>query len=106
MVETRRKRTRRTDVSAAYYVGYVEDDESVDAIMKKFEELERIEKEFAAKSAFTFAANDDGTGADTISGGDAATEATQHVGDNSESKPSGLSAEQLQEVFKRTSAFT
>ncbi|KAJ2295102.1 hypothetical protein IWW55_005554, partial [Coemansia sp. RSA 2706] len=35
--------------SNQYYVGYVEDDESVDAIMKKFEELERIEKEFSAK---------------------------------------------------------
>ncbi|RKP05047.1 hypothetical protein THASP1DRAFT_20297, partial [Thamnocephalis sphaerospora] len=55
--------------SNAHYVGYVEDGESVEAIMKKFEELERLQAEFAAAA-------------------------------------SGLTQEQLEEVFKRTSAFT
>ncbi|PVU94568.1 hypothetical protein BB561_002469 [Smittium simulii] len=33
-----------------YFVGYVEDDESVEAIMKKFQELENIQKEFLNKA--------------------------------------------------------
>ncbi|PIA19247.1 hypothetical protein COEREDRAFT_37216, partial [Coemansia reversa NRRL 1564] len=75
-------------ISNQYYVGYVEDDESVDAIMKKFEELERIEKEFSAKKK---SAADDSS--------------TEH---KSKEQPieSGMSLELLEEVFKRTSAFT
>ncbi|CAO3610880.1 unnamed protein product [Mucor hiemalis] len=42
----RRQATPKTRVSNAHYVGYVEDEESVEAIMKKFEELERIKKNF------------------------------------------------------------
>lgn len=36
--------------SAAWYVGYAEDGESVEAIMKKFEELERMQQELAAQN--------------------------------------------------------
>lgn len=65
--------------SSAHYVGYVEDGESVEAIMKKFEELERIEKEFSALQM------------DTV---------------EEEIATNNLTEEQLEEVFKRTSAFT
>ncbi|KAJ2799635.1 hypothetical protein H4R21_003482 [Coemansia helicoidea] len=114
--------------SNQYYVGYVEDDESVDAIMKKFEELERIEKEFSAKKG----AATEGAGAPAASAstevssasqadGAPAGDATASGGDGSGSGDgaaasqraaqaaggeSGMSAELLEEVFKRTSAFT
>lgn len=47
MVEGRRPRrhcaTKRTTApSAVHYVGYVEDDETPEMIMKKFEELEKV----------------------------------------------------------------
>jgi hypothetical protein len=69
-------------------VGYVEDDESIDAIMKKFEELERIQEEIAASNA----------------------NETAHVPDtndkNSTFQENSLTQEQLEEVFRRTSSFT
>ncbi|KAI9288732.1 hypothetical protein BC943DRAFT_272814, partial [Umbelopsis sp. AD052] len=65
--------------SNIHYVGYVEDEESVEAIMKKFEELDRIQKEFSAIS---------------------------EVEKKSEASSQGLTEAQLQEIFKRTSAFT
>ncbi|KAG1170992.1 hypothetical protein G6F70_003730 [Rhizopus microsporus] len=74
----KRRQTPKTKVSAAHYVGYVEDGESVEAIMKKFEELERIEKEFSAMK----------------------------VDNPSEDEQKNLTEEQLEEIFKRTSAFT
>jgi hypothetical protein len=36
--------------SASHFVGYVLDDEPIDAIMRKFEELERFERELAEKT--------------------------------------------------------
>ncbi|KAJ1736069.1 hypothetical protein LPJ61_000212 [Coemansia biformis] len=126
MVETRRRRRPKTTVRYVgdnqYYVGYVEDDESVDAIMKKFEELERIEKEFSAKKdAAAEGAGGSASGtpaaaaagpaqADGLSSGEVPTD-----GDGTAAPPgtaqtqageSGMSAELLEEVFKRTSAFT
>ncbi|KAI7849843.1 hypothetical protein BDC45DRAFT_448089 [Circinella umbellata] len=75
----RKRRQRNTPVSNVHYVGYVEDEESVEAIMKKFAELERIQSEIATSSP-----------------------APEENKENVE----GLTEEQLQEVFKRTSAFT
>ncbi|CAG8785036.1 4855_t:CDS:2, partial [Dentiscutata erythropus] len=70
----------------ALYVGYVEDDESIEAIMKKFEELERIREEMGI---------------------------TKQNESNSEfdspvnlQETEGLTQEQLEEVFRRTSSFT
>lgn len=37
--------------SAAYYLGYAEDGESVEAIMKKFEELEKFQKEVSCQDS-------------------------------------------------------
>lgn len=39
---TSRHATNRNMPSAIHYVGYVEDDETPEMIMRKFEELERI----------------------------------------------------------------
>ncbi|KAJ2352015.1 hypothetical protein GGF43_003866 [Coemansia sp. RSA 2618] len=123
MVETRRRRRPKTNASNQYYVGYVEDDESVDAIMKKFEELERIEKEFSAKKSAV--AGGSGDAADTLASTssaaptdaatvvkteDAAESAVLDVmaagGSEAKEVESGMSMELLEEVFKRTSAFT
>ena len=38
----RRAATRATVPSAVHYLGYVEEDETPEAIMKKFEELEKV----------------------------------------------------------------
>ncbi|KAJ2312650.1 hypothetical protein IWW54_001969, partial [Coemansia sp. RSA 2705] len=122
MVETRRRRRPKTNVSNQYYVGYVEDDESVDAIMKKFEELERIEKEFSAKKKAVAEGSGgaDGAQVSTSSAPPADTMSTVVSNDADDSvaygtvavkleesaAENGMSMEQLEEVFKRTSAFT
>ncbi|KAJ2642977.1 hypothetical protein GGF44_001393 [Coemansia sp. RSA 1694] len=113
--------------SNQYYVGYVEDDESVDAIMKKFEELDRIEKEFSAKkkvdaeaaasSTFdtpgsTSALAGDGETRTIADGGgegaSASNEAAELIDVTADGHPGedSMSLELLEEVFKRTSAFT
>ena len=68
-------------------MGYVEDDESIKAIMKKFEELERIREEIAASNA---------------------NETTEEPPSdkNGTFQENGLTQEQLEEVFRRTSSFT
>ncbi|KAJ1724842.1 hypothetical protein LPJ53_000910 [Coemansia erecta] len=133
MVETRRRRKPKTNVSNQYYVGYVEDDESVDAIMKKFEELERIEKEFSEKKRSITepsgssapdtpgpAANSDVGGGEGTSaaglegaGGSIAADSTAADREGGSTvlsadtiESSGMTMELLEEVFKRTSAFT
>lgn len=68
--------------SNAHYVGYVEDGESVEAIMKKFEELERIQQEFSSKVEIK--------------------EEEEKV----QPEEKNFTQEQLEEVFKRTSSFT
>ncbi|KAJ2046167.1 hypothetical protein H4S04_005199 [Coemansia sp. S16] len=108
--------------SNQYYVGYVEDDESVDAIMKKFEELDRIEKEFSAKkkvdaeaatstldtpgSTSALSSGEAGHAEGTSTSSEAA--AAELVADAADGRPSedSMSLELLEEVFKRTSAFT
>ncbi|KAJ2109113.1 hypothetical protein IW146_006512 [Coemansia sp. RSA 922] len=108
--------------SNQYYVGYVEDDESVDAIMKKFEELDRIEKEFSAKkkvdaeaatstldtpgSTSALSSGEAGHAEGTSTSSEAA--AAELVADVADGRPSedSMSLELLEEVFKRTSAFT
>lgn len=80
MAEGEGKRARRTCTvkaqgpSAAHYVGYVEDDETIEAIMKKFEAVERVQKR---------GGGEEGTGADA------------------ELPP--MTEEQLEEVFRQTS---
>jgi hypothetical protein len=91
MAEPRSKRActvRAQGPSSTHYVGYVEDDETPEAIMKKFEALERVQQRLAAGRGVEAA------GADGAAAG--AEEAGQEV----------LTEEQLLEVFKQTSTFT
>ncbi|ABO96476.1 predicted protein [Ostreococcus lucimarinus CCE9901] len=83
--------------SSAHYVGYVQDDETPEMIMKKFEEMERIRQATKAQ------VGEDGDkenkeGATNGAGGDA-------VGTNGD-EHEGLDEEQLKELFKNTSTFT
>ncbi|KAF9979313.1 hypothetical protein BGZ73_000007 [Actinomortierella ambigua] len=103
----------RLPVNNAHYVGYVEDNESVEAIMKKFEELARIEEEFKAKqqqqtTATEETENEDGAQAEPDTTAEDAALAERLAAE--ESSVQGYSQpftdEQLQEVFKRTSVFT
>ncbi|KAG0239212.1 hypothetical protein BGW41_007828 [Actinomortierella wolfii] len=123
-MSSRPRRTRKAarpplTVNNAHYVGYVEDNESVEAIMKKFEELARIEEEFKARQQQQKAAS-----AETKQGdGDNGAQQQQQDGDASTANDAALAKklaaeeaqqdqsqpftdEQLQEVFKRTSVFT
>ncbi|KAJ2549852.1 hypothetical protein EV175_004286 [Coemansia sp. RSA 1933] len=115
-----------------FLVRYVEDDESVDAIMKKFEELERIEKEFSSRKKTD--TEQEGSSSKPHESGSAAEPANDEDNANSDkgkaisddgvvddgikdkmdasldARKSGdresMSMELLEEVFKRTSAFT
>ncbi|KAI1314736.1 hypothetical protein EDD11_001750 [Mortierella claussenii] len=118
--------------SNAHYVGYVEENESIEAIMKKFEELARIEEEIAksrATASSSSAASSDpaqGQGAEglelsptsgsgsglidngiplgTVENGEVllGVEKVQNTPDEEQ----GFTDEQLQEIFRRTSGFT
>jgi hypothetical protein len=74
--------------SSTHYVGYVEDDETPEAIMKKFEALERVQK--ATRPVLAFEAQ--------------APEAMQTDVGGEEQQV--LTEEQLLEVFKQTSVFS
>jgi spermidine/putrescine-binding protein len=76
--------------SSAHYVGYVEDDETPEAIMKKFEALERVQKQHAGRHA----------GDDDMQ----AAEAPEACGEGAQGEQV-LTEEVLLEVFKQTSAF-
>ncbi|EPB84207.1 hypothetical protein HMPREF1544_08999 [Mucor circinelloides 1006PhL] len=78
--------------SNAHYVGYVEDNESVEAIMKKFEELERIQQEF--------------TSSHQQASETPLEQLEEHGRDQDTLIDDPLTQEQLEEVFRRTSAFT
>ncbi|KAG9285337.1 hypothetical protein G9A89_010812 [Geosiphon pyriformis] len=80
---------RLSTASNALYVGYVEDDESIEAIMKKFEELERIQEEIAATKP-----------------DDSVEMAIEDIDSAAPQVNEALTEEQLIEVFKRTSSFT
>jgi hypothetical protein len=96
MAEGRSKRRcvlRKTVVpDAVHYVGYVEEEETPEMIMKKFEELERI----MAKN------NTDNSPADQqVALGDAAGTGLKQAEQQEE-----LGHAQLQEIFKATSVFS
>ncbi|ORX95161.1 hypothetical protein K493DRAFT_315148 [Basidiobolus meristosporus CBS 931.73] len=104
MSERRTRRRPRQNVSAAHYVGYVEDNESVEAIMKKFEELEKIQSEIAKSNAQKVA-----TESETVdTNPDAVAAVSEDVvpSTNENGAEQGLTEEQLEEVFKQTSVFT
>eukprot|EP01135_Chromosphaera_perkinsii_P003794 Nk52_evm40s255 gene=Nk52_evmTU40s255 len=85
-----RKSTSRQP-SASHYVGYVYDEESIESIMKKFEEVDKL------KEAVTTPAKGE-TGAGSAMGEEGSSTT---AGDKKD-----LSEAQLEEIFKRTSMFS
>ncbi|PVU85357.1 hypothetical protein BB560_007057 [Smittium megazygosporum] len=121
MRNARKRKTPAKPISSEYFVGYVEDDESVEAIMKKFQELENIEKEFSEKKPTPSeqAQNDTAeTSISSVSQSSLIKDPSEADSNNTnQSDVSGfstvtptaenqMSPEFLAEVFKRTSAFT
>jgi hypothetical protein len=97
--------------SAAHYVGYVEDGETPEMIMRKFEEMERI---LAARQPAAAAAGGGGaSGSQRPRGSSAGEQRAQQQGSEApqlaeqpDSSPGGgLEEEQLHEIFKATSIF-
>ena len=89
--------------SAAHYVGYVEDEETPEMIMKKFEELERIMALGAERST----TKEDGNGSETPQP-EKETDERVVDGERSGGDPTAasLSEAQLNELFTQTSMFT
>jgi hypothetical protein len=100
--------------SNAHYVGYVEDEESVEAIMKKFEELERIQREFSSlqvntptgESSKSESIREDSIEPTNTEDNHIHLDEDETMSEAIMDDASGLTQEQLEEVFKRTSAFT
>ncbi len=129
----RRAATRNTVPSAVHYLGYVEEDETPEAIMKKFEELEKVRALLSSddsKEQRSLAAEAQACGAliaQVISAGrtaqvmaaaGAANEAQRDTreaeaggaeaaqpGEGAGLVQAGLTEDQLMEVFKQTSIF-
>jgi N6-adenosine-specific RNA methylase IME4 len=87
--DRRCKRTRAKTPSAALYLGYADDGESVEMIMKKFELLEKKLQEIAQKNA-----------AEVTS-----TNSQNHNQQIEESPLMRLSEKEQEEIFKMTSTF-
>ncbi|KAK3828908.1 MAG: hypothetical protein J3Q66DRAFT_307300 [Benniella sp.] len=100
---SKRKPRQPVNINNAHYVGYVEENESIEAIMKKFEELARMEEEFAkSKAAAASAPAADEAGSSMVTDGECVMESVQEA----PGAGSGFTDEQLQEIFRRTSGFT
>ena len=74
--------------SASHFVGYVEDEELVEAIMKKFEELERFQRELQAQNM------------------EQPSIENQDDPNTQMELAEMLNERQLEELFKRTSGYT
>ncbi|CAO3587848.1 unnamed protein product [Absidia cylindrospora] len=105
----KRKQNNNTVASNVHYVGYVEDEELVEAIMKKFEELDRIQHEF---SAMAVAKPESSSTPASVPEGDVSLNSSgdQQNGHGAMNEfgeeDTGMTHAQLQEIFKRTSSFT
>jgi hypothetical protein len=103
----------------------VEENESIEAIMKKFEELARMEEEFAKSTAAASSSTSAPTPVTTDGTSSTAMEGTIEEGSESvltdgggelilgvekvtqtPQETQGFTDEQLQEIFRRTSGFT
>jgi len=82
-----RRKAAPKQMSAALWVGYTDDSETPEMIMKKFEALEKIQQEQREKEAVV------------------TTETTEN-GQQSEAKESELNQDQLETLFKETSSFS
>ncbi|CAK9013773.1 WD repeat-containing protein 26 homolog (AtWDR26), partial [Durusdinium trenchii] len=118
------RKRRRTDAQACkpdptLYVGYVEEGETVEMIMKKFEKLEEIKRKVQASDVSSTETGKDGSR--TVSpepnacapsdGPDDKSSGTQRAsiasaGPGKGDDATGLSQDALLEVFNQTSAFT
>ncbi|KAJ3278717.1 hypothetical protein HK104_002075, partial [Borealophlyctis nickersoniae] len=94
---SRKRKVQQSEASAAWYVGYAEDGESVEAIMKKFEELDRMKQEVASQQQQQQQQQQQPTGDGDATPGDGEVVPTEE---------SAFTQRQLEELFKRTSAFT
>jgi len=92
--ESLRSRTSRgrSAPSSVHYVGYVQDDETPEMIMKKFEEMERIR---AVKAAAQEGDKENNENATNVQAGSSASD-----------DDGVLDEDQLKELFKNTSTFT
>jgi len=92
-LRSRNKRKSSTNVSSSLYLGYVEDEETIESIMKKFEEMEKLKKEIAEQKEKEKEKNNDGNNDENnkSNNGDEDLEFTE---------------EQYEELFKRTASFT
>ncbi|KAF9437719.1 hypothetical protein BGZ76_011428 [Entomortierella beljakovae] len=121
----RRKPRKAININNAHYVGYVEENESIEAIMKKFEELARMEEEFAKSKANTNGdepSNGEGASNGVVSSNGEGSSSVQEFKEpidangevifgveevkNTPDESTGFTDEQLQEIFRRTSGFT
>lgn len=81
---------KRRNVSSSLYLGYVEDNESVDEIMKKFECLEEYQKKKKICSEESKQPSESGNSDNT---------------ESEDKQNQDLSTEDLEEIFKMTSSF-
>ncbi|TPX62081.1 hypothetical protein PhCBS80983_g00734 [Powellomyces hirtus] len=117
----RKAQPATTDVSSSWYVGYAEDGESVEAIMQKFQELDRMQRELATQESACAATPalpakveipDEITPCDDPAGSaEMAQVVADATGDEAafaveDRDQAGFTQEQLEELFKRTSGFT
>lgn len=86
---------------ATHYVGYVEDEETPEMIMKKFEEMERIK----AASKRAGEQSDSAGPSSSAAAGPAAACSEQQPGSGPIDEEAPLDQQQLQEIFKATSMY-
>ncbi|KAJ3218695.1 hypothetical protein HDU67_004477 [Dinochytrium kinnereticum] len=90
-------------ISPSWYVGYAEDHESVETIMRKFEELEKIKdrKSMSTELALQDSPYDDSERIMKTSG----MSTSYQVNDQDHGDQGALSQMDLEELFKKTSSF-
>jgi len=91
-LRSRNKRKPSTNVSSSLYLGYVEDEETIESIMKKFEEMEKLKKEIAEQKEKEREKNN--------------AEGVQENENNNDDDDMSFTEEQYEELFKRTASFT
>ncbi|KNC98777.1 uncharacterized protein SPPG_05756 [Spizellomyces punctatus DAOM BR117] len=106
---TRKRKCNTADISSSWYVGYAEDGESVEAIMQKFQELERMQQELAAQGSSTPVSAPTPEASSVFASGtnsDADADMARAIALQEGQEESTFTQAQLEELFKRTSCFT
>ncbi|KAJ3018748.1 UNVERIFIED_CONTAM: hypothetical protein HDU68_010996 [Siphonaria sp. JEL0065] len=100
--------TRRTKLnckapySAAWYVGYADDSESIEAIMKKFEALDELKQEVSVKAA----QQQSSPSSDSNPPNSVETQSSTRVTESGSFHNGELGERELEELFRRTSKAT